>query len=151
MSDERLPKQHDAALAGSAAGTFSITAPTVAPDDTEGLARLVARIAHDKRAEDVVILDMRSLVDYVDFFVIGTSTSRRQAVAIAEAASLGLRECGVRYSRIQGAEDARWVLCDLGDVVVHIFRDEARKYYQLDLLWEDAPRLDWSPQDQAPE
>ena len=151
MNDERLPEQHDAALADSAAGTSSIAAPAIAPDDTVSLARLVAQIAHDKRAEDVVILDMRRLVGYADFFVIGTSSNSRQAVAIAEAASQALRECGVSYSRIQGEQDARWVLCDLGDVVVHIFREEARKYYQLDLLWEDAPRLDWTPQDQAPE
>lgn len=148
MSDSRTTSgHHTAAIVGSAAGTASATATTIAPDDSVGLARLVAGIAHDKRAADIIILDMRRLVDYADFFVIGTSSNRRQAVAIAEAASQGVRDCGVGYSRIQGAEDARWVLCDLGDVLVHIFRNEARDYYQLELLWEDAPRLDWSPED----
>ncbi len=97
-----------------------------------------AEIAEAKRADDVVVLDLRGQTLVTDYFVIGTGTSRVQIRAIIDAIADGLgdeRPRGVR----EGDEGAGWVLLDYGDVVVHVFGPEARAFYRLERLWADAP------------
>ena len=104
------------------------------------LAREAARLTLTKRAEDVVILDLRSLDGVCDFFVIATGHSEIQVRAIAEAVDEGLRARGLRPWHTEGFEARRWVLLDYVDFVVHVFHARAREYYLLDKLWGDAAR-----------
>jgi ribosome-associated protein len=106
-------------------------------------ARQVARLAADNRAEDVVILDLRELSAIADFFVIATGTSDRQMRAIADQVEEYGARIGQRVYGRSGYENATWLLVDYVDVVLHLFDAERREYYDLELLWGDAPRIDW--------
>jgi ribosome-associated protein len=101
----------------------------------------VARVAEDNRAENVVILDLRGLSSVTDFFVIATATSGRQMRAIADQIEDYGREVGQTRFGLSGYEGATWVLADYIDVVIHLFDADRRRYYDLDLLWGDAPRI----------
>jgi ribosome-associated protein len=116
---------------------------TQAPD-AEELAVLAARAVHDRRAEDVVVLDLRGMCSVTDFFVICSGTSDRQMRAAYDAAEEAGRRFGWRPIGSAGYESATWMLLDFVDVVIHIFAPEYRQYYDLELLWGDAPRVDWS-------
>jgi ribosome-associated protein len=109
---------------------------------SEEKARLVARAALDKGAEDVVVLDVRKLLAFADLFVIATGRSDRQVRAIADAVERTALEAGERALGVEGYDEGRWVLIDLGDVVVHVFQHEIRAHYDLERLWSDAPVLD---------
>ena len=119
----------------------------------EQLAQKVAKFADDIKAQDIVILDMRGLVNFCDFFVIATATSDRQAKAIAEAIEEGLKKEGVEssFSRSfkslgglqHSQENGAWVLLDMGDVVAHIFESQAREFYALEHLWQDAVKIEY--------
>ena len=115
--------------------------PAPAPAPAQYLAREAARLTLTKRAEDVVILDLRALEGVCDFFVIATGHSEIQVRAIADAVEEGLRESrGMKPWHSEGFEARRWVLLDYVDVVVHVFHARAREYYLLDKLWGDAAR-----------
>lgn len=102
----------------------------------------MATVALEHKATNLAILDMRGLVSYTDAFVLCTANNRRQVQAIAEAVSLAAKhDHGVMASGIEGMEAARWVLVDLGDIVVHVFDGPLREFYDLDGLWRDAPRM----------
>lgn len=106
------------------------------------MAHALAEAVLDKKAIDVVILDMRGLIDYADVFVLCSASNRRQVKAIAEEVRLkGKRDMGLQTVGVEGLEAARWVLVDFGDVVVHVFDAPLRGFYNLDGLWSDAPRL----------
>ncbi len=96
----------------------------------------------DKKAEDVVILDLRGLSDVADFFIICHGNSQTQVRAISEGVEMALRNQGVRDYNIEGREACSWVLMDFHDVVVHVFHGTARAYYALEKLWSDARSLD---------
>lgn len=106
-------------------------------------AKQLARLAADNRAEDVVILDLRNLSAIADFFVIATGTSDRQMRAIADKVEEYGASVGQRIYGRSGYENATWLLADYVDVVLHLFDAERRQYYDLELLWGDAPRIDW--------
>ena len=116
--------------------------PAPSSHNSQELAREAARLTLTKRAEDVVILDLRQLDGVCDFFVIATGHSEIQVKAIADAVEEGLRERGMRPWHSEGFEARRWVLLDYVDVVVHVFHARAREYYLLDKLWGDAARED---------
>lgn len=102
----------------------------------------MAAAAMDKKAFDLAILDMRSLVAYTDVFVIASARNRRQVQAIAdELRKVGKEKFGILPSATEGLEAARWVCVDFGSVVVHVFDEPLRGFYDLDGLWRDAPRL----------
>lgn len=103
----------------------------------------LARIAHDSKAEDVVAFDLRGISPVTDFTVIGTGTSDRQMRAVAQRAIEYAEKVGERPYGFSGRESARWILIDFVDVVFHIFAKAYRSYYDLELLWGDAPRLEW--------
>lgn len=111
------------------------------------LARACARIAEDNRGRDILLLDLREGTPLVDYFVIATASSRRQANAIAIEVDVEMKRVGERKLGIEGSEEGRWILLDYGDFVVHVFSEEARAYYGLDDIWGDAPRLDWADPD----
>jgi ribosome-associated protein len=111
--------------------------------DASSFAIEAARIAEDNRAEDVVVLDLRGISSIADFFVIGTGTSQRQMHAIVDQIEAFGRKVGEKPYGYSGRDSDSWVLADYVDVVVHMFSRERRRYYDLELLWGDAPRLDW--------
>jgi ribosome-associated protein len=106
-------------------------------------ARACARIADDNRAKDILVLDLRQTTPLVDFFVIATAGSRRQANAIASEIDQAMKKLGEAKLGLEGSEEGRWTLIDYGDFVVHIFSPEYRAYYALEDVWGDAPQLDW--------
>jgi len=111
--------------------------------DAAHLARACARIADEKKARDILILDLRGLTYVTDFFVIATAGNPRQLRAIGNAVAQETHQRSIRPIGIQGTEESGWVLHDYGDVVVHLFDPERRKLYDLELLWGDAPRIEW--------
>jgi ribosome-associated protein len=110
---------------------------------TEQLARNLAAIADSKKAEDVVVLDMRELVAYTDFLAICTARSERQARAIVDEVRVQVkREAGLLPGGVDGGGEAGWTILDYLDCVLHVFTPEARDRYGLEELWRDAPRLE---------
>jgi ribosome-associated protein len=105
---------------------------------------LCARVAEDHKAREVVVLDMRGITPLYDYFVLVTGQSRRQIHNLAEEIDAELRALGERRLSIEGYEASKWVVQDYGDLVVHVFDPETRKYYGLEDLWADAPRVDWA-------
>jgi ribosome-associated protein len=106
----------------------------------EELARLVADYADDKKAQDIVELDLRGVVGYTDYFVICTGASERQVKAIHDGIHLGLKDDhGLLPRRVEGLSESRWVLMDYLDVVVHVFTAQTRSFYRLEQLWGEAP------------
>ncbi len=103
---------------------------------------IAAAAASDKKGEATVILDMADQLGVVDTFVITSGTNPRQVRTIADEIEARLKEVDGHGPRsVEGLDDARWVLLDFGDVVVHVFLDEVRDYYDLEHLWAGAPRL----------
>jgi len=100
----------------------------------------IADAALDRRAEDLVALDVRELTSYTDTFVIATASSDRRARAIADAVVEAMKKLGNAPLGVEGYDEGHWVLIDLGDVIVHVFQEDARREYDLERLWSDAPR-----------
>jgi ribosome-associated protein len=110
---------------------------------SEQLARRLAAIADSKKAEDVVVLDMRGLVAYTDFLAICTARNERQARAIVDEVRLRVkREAGLLPGGVDGGGEAGWTILDYLDCVLHVFTPEARERYGLEDLWHEAPRLE---------
>ena len=107
----------------------------------ERLAQLAASYAADKKAIDLQVLDLRGVSSYTDFFVICSGNTDRQTKAIHDRIHQGLKkEHGLLPRRVEGLGEARWILMDYLDVVVHIFTPEARDFYRLEQLWGEAPK-----------
>jgi len=107
------------------------------------LTRLIAEIVDDKKGEEIVALDVSDLVSYTDFLVIATARNERQAKAIVDEVRLRLkREDGRLPARVEGESEARWVLLDYLDCVLHVQVPEVRERYRLERLWGEADRLD---------
>lgn len=112
-------------------------------EETTTAAAAAAAAIEDKKGLGVVLLDVSRLLVITDIFVIATGTSRRHVLTLAEEVEAKLKQDERRPLRREGIEDATWVLLDYGDVIVHIFDDETRRYYDLERLWGDAPRVDY--------
>lgn len=122
-------------------GTTGRTARRKTPIEA---ARLCARIADDKKAADILLLKVKDIFSIADYFVICTCESRPQSKAIAAEIEARLKKEGFRHLGTEGREDGSWVLLDYGTVVVHVFLRETRDYYQIEMLWGDAPKVGWS-------
>lgn len=94
---------------------------------------------------DIRVLDVGALIGITDYFVIASAGTDRQVRAIGEAVEDELRAYGIKPLRREGEGDLRWLLLDFFDIVVHIFIDEEREYYELERLWKDAPVIAWEP------
>jgi ribosome-associated protein len=114
---------------------------SVASDAARETATSIAVAAIDKKAVGLEILDVAGRVDYADFLVVMTGRSDRHAQALAQGIEEALRKKGVRPIAVEGLPHGSWVLMDFGDVVVHVFQDEARQLYDIEGLWLDARRL----------
>jgi ribosome-associated protein len=106
------------------------------------LLQLAAQAADDKRAEELVALNMKGISLVSDYFLICHGNSDKQVQAIARAIKEAAEEQGQHVRRMEGFDEARWILVDLGDVVAHVFHKDERGYYNLERLWGDAPRED---------
>jgi ribosome-associated protein len=111
-----------------------------APLSPEQMAVEIAELASDRKALDIVQLDLRGMIGYADYFVICTGRTDRQTRAIHDAIHQGLKtDHGLLPRRVEGVSEGRWILLDYLDVVVHIFTPETRDYYRLEQLWGEAP------------
>ncbi|MCG3128810.1 MAG: Ribosomal silencing factor RsfS [Phycisphaerae bacterium] len=119
-------------------------------DEALDFAVEAARVAAESRTEQVLVLDLRGLSGIADFFVIGTGSSDRQMRAVADLIEKHARSVGRRPYRVADSAAASWILADYVDVVVHLFDQKHRRYYDLDSLWGDAPRIDWTKSDDEP-
>lgn len=101
----------------------------------------VVEAALDLKGEEIVALDVRNLTAFADTFVIVSATSDRRARSIADAVEKAAVALGSPVLGVEGYHEGRWILVDLGDLVVHVFREEIRRLYDLERLWSDAPAL----------
>jgi ribosome-associated protein len=140
-----LKKEPDTAAAATAATHAGEgTADAAAPQQAEGLdARIVSALgaASDKKALDLVVLDLRPVATFTDYFVIASGTNVRQVQAITDEITERLKREGTRSERIEGYRTAEWVLVDYGDFIVHIFEEKARRFYDLERLWREGVRV----------
>jgi ribosome-associated protein len=120
------------------------------PDTIKRLSRLAARAAASKKGQDTIILEVGRVLAITEAFVITSGTNARQVRTIAEEVEAKVKDGGGPSPlRIEGLDDARWVLLDYGDFVVHVFLDEVRRFYDLERLWADSPRWAWEEADQV--
>lgn len=109
--------------------------------DPAQLAKVAVDAAADKKAFDILLLDIRDVTTIADYFVVCSASNARQIQAIAESVDEALRSQGGRLLNREGVGDAGWVLLDFGDIVVHIFNAQEREYYSLEHLWNAAKRV----------
>ncbi len=107
--------------------------------DSKNFADKIASLIFNKKGYDVKVLDLRKLTAFADFFVICSADSDTQVKAIADEIDKDLRDEGIKYWHKEGYKSLTWVLIDYVDVVVHIFKKDAREFYKLEKLWGDAP------------
>lgn len=111
---------------------------------TTDLVTIAAGAASEKTVEPTVVIEVGDLFAITDYFVISSGSSDRQVRAIADEVESRVKANGGQSPRaVEGLQDARWVLMDYGDFVVHVFSEEARAFYDLERLWSDAPRFAW--------
>jgi ribosome-associated protein len=99
-----------------------------------------AHAALDKKATDVVILDLRQATDFTDYFVLASGSNQKQIVAIADAVLEAMRALGVKPAHVEGYPRGEWILLDFTDLVVHVFTEKTRAFYDLERLWGGATR-----------
>jgi len=111
---------------------------------SEDLAIVAARAADDKMATDTLVLEVGPILAITEFFVITSASNRRLVRAVADEVEAKVREASGRSPlRVEGAREQQWVLIDYGDVVVHVFSDETRSFYEIERLYRDAPIVEW--------
>ncbi len=116
------------------------------PNEALKRALVAAQTAADNRGQDIVVLDMRELTPVFDYFVIANGTSRRQLHAMSEEIDHALEDgMGDKRMGIEGYVESHWILLDYGDVVIHLFEPDTRKYYALEELWGGAGRVSFEP------
>ncbi len=110
--------------------------------ETEDAVTIAAQAAGEKKATDLVVLDLRKAASFTEYFVICTGASTRQVQAISNAVEEALLKNGKRPGHIEGYSSAEWILLDYGDFIVHVFGPASRRFYDLERLWRDAPRVE---------
>jgi ribosome-associated protein len=115
----------------------TLKAPT--PLSPEEAVATITELAADRKALDIVQLDLRGMIGYADYFVICSGRTDRQTRAIHDAIHEGMKARGILPRRVEGVSEAKWILMDYLDVVVHVFTPDTREYYRLEQLWGEAP------------
>lgn len=110
--------------------------------DNQEILRIVVDAAEDKKAQDLVVLDIQGVALFADYFVICHGNSETQVQAIAKEIKDKAFKTGLNSKSMEGYDEARWVLVDLGDIIAHVFHKEEREYYNLEKLWFDASRVE---------
>lgn len=111
------------------------------PDPSRELAQAIAQAAYDTKASDLIVLDLRKLSAFADYFVIATGSSDRQVQAICNRIEEAVKQKQARLLGIEGYQKGHWILIDCGSVIAHVFYEEARAFYGLDKLWGDAAKV----------
>lgn len=106
--------------------------------NSQEVMQMAVKAAAEKRAEDIVVLDMQNISLMADYFVIASGSSQRQVQAIVD----NITDQASSVNHVEGQKGSPWVLVDLGDVIVHVFTPEARDFYKIENLWSDAPVVD---------
>ena len=104
-----------------------------------------AEIAYEKKATDILILDVEKILVITSYFVLASGESRKQLQAIADSINQRLKPHGCRRIGTEGYDDGKWILLDYGDIIVQLFDRETRNYYNLEMIWGDAPRVPFVP------
>ncbi|CDM66148.1 ribosome silencing factor [Pyrinomonas methylaliphatogenes] len=112
------------------------------PPELDQRLRTAMEAASDKKAVEPIVLDLREIANFTDYFLIASGTSARQVQAIADEVFERLEKSGVRASHVEGYTTAEWILLDYGDFVVHVFEERARRFYDLERLWREAKRIE---------
>ena len=107
------------------------------------LAAIAAQVCDDKKAKDIIVLDVRKITTISDYFIVCSTTNERQARAIADTMRVTFKEMGIREMGVEGIDDAHWVLQDFGYIVVHVFHEAQREFYDIEGLWGDAKQVRW--------
>ena len=129
---------------------MSRLAEVLDPEALLAAVKAAAVAADDKKATDVVVLDVGDVLSITGWFVITSGSNPRQVRTIAEEVEAQLKaDHDLAPLRVEGLDGLRWVLLDYGDFVVHVFHEEERDYYQLERLWADVPQVDWQDADTA--
>ncbi|HET8977934.1 MAG TPA: ribosome silencing factor [Solirubrobacteraceae bacterium] len=130
MTQARLTPSHE---------DDTVTEPSLTPEQTVAA---ITELAADRKAIDIVTLDLRGMIGYADYFVICSGRTDRQTRAIHDAIHLAMKDrYGLLPRRVEGLGEARWILMDYLDVIVHVFTPETREYYRLEQLWGEAPAV----------
>lgn len=125
----------------------SIDAKETARNEAMAVAVEAARAADDKQGTDTIVLPVGDILGITEYFVVTGASNRRLVRAVAEEIEERVREvCGRSPGRTEGHREQQWVLLDYGDVVVHVFLDEVRQFYEIERLYKDVPRVPWSPE-----
>ena len=120
-------------------------AVSAAAEAARTLAVVAARAADDKKADHTLILSVGEVLQITDYFVITSASNRRLVRSVVDSVEEAVREeLGRSPIRIEGAGEQQWVLVDYGDVVVHVFAEEMRMYYEIERLYRDVPKIDWA-------
>ena len=112
-----------------------------AKQSTDKSIDLYVKAVLEKKAADIVVLDVRGLSSVADFFIVCTGRSNRQVAAIADSVERYLKKTGIKPLSVEGKNEGLWVLLDYGDVIIHVFYETVRKFYDLEGLWSDAKRI----------
>ena len=107
--------------------------------NSDQLLNIAVEATENKKAEDIISLNMQGISDMTDYFVICHGNNERQVQSIARAVKEAANEADIEVKRMEGFNDARWILIDLADVVIHVFHKDERDYYNIEKLYQDAP------------
>lgn len=132
-----------ALIAAPNSSGFLVNKAGVEATDSKQRALIIGNSCLEKKAEDVVILDMQKVSTFCDYFVVASAGSFKKTTAIADYIEESLSKRRLKPHHIEGREDGRWILLDYGSVVVHIFYEQDRRFYDLERLWGDAKRIDF--------
>jgi len=142
LKEKALSPERQAAAVGT-----RVTAGSIDVSELDERMRRALHAAAEKKAIEPTVLDLRGISTFTDVFLIVTGANRRQVQAISDEIVESLKRHGSPAARVEGYQNAEWVLIDYGDFVVHVFDDKARRFYDLERLWREARRRDLSPDD----
>lgn len=137
-NDERVVERRDFAAGEEAAAQLNV-------DDLDALVAAAAAYGYAKKARDIIGIDLRGISPVADYFLIMSGSNKPQIKAISDNIEEKLAEQGLRPLRVEGYREAEWILLDYGTLIVHVFGDEQRAYYNLEHLWGDAPAYRFTP------
>jgi ribosome-associated protein len=146
MSQKLKEKSLSPEVQAAAVGT-RVSAGSIELSEFDDRVRRAISAAAEKKAMEPTVLDLRGISSFTDFFVIVTGANRRQVQAISDEVVEHLKRSGSPAARVEGYQNAEWVLIDYGDFVVHVFDDKARRFYDLERLWRESRRRDLSSDD----
>lgn len=142
MPESRKITETESAGDASAREETTQAKPPMRAEDLDERIRAAVHAAGERKAVGTVVLDLREVASFTDFFVIASGTNVRQVQAIADAVQEHLRkDLGVKPARVEGYSSAEWVLLDYGDFIFHVFEEKSRRFYDLERLWRDAARV----------